>query len=156
MNIASRLSGDKQPALQENASTKTFPFIEVFRDQCELHARLHAQGLLSKPTAVDHLQWLAETWHLVELHGQDAIQAMMARPFARIRYSLVSDDAPDPVRPNIEPKPPRRSYSTPKSTVDAFWHVARNENTEYLTKWLRDRPLDAPHLQKLWKQKCAA
>jgi len=138
------------------ARAETFPFIEVFREQCELHSRLHAQGLLSKPTAVDHLRWLAETWHLVELHGQHAVQAIIAKPFAWIRYSLVSDHPPaesiDPVRP----EPPKRDYRTAQSTIDAFWHVVRNESTEYLTRWLFDHPLDAPHLQKLWKQKGAA
>jgi hypothetical protein len=134
---------------------RPFHFIEVFREQCELHARLHAQGLLSKPTAVDHLQWLAESWHLVELHGQHVVQAIMARPFAQIRYSLVTGDAPEPTNP-VRPVPPKRNYRTAQSTIDAFWHVVRNESTEYLTRWLVDHPLDATYLKKLWKQKCAA
>ena len=130
------------------------PYIEIFRDQCGLHARLHAKGLLSKPTAVDHLQDLAQRWRLVEQPGQDTVQGIIAAPFERIRYELASDE-PEPPKP--KPLPKRAAvYQTAQSTIDAFWYVARNQSTEQLTKWLAARPLDAPHLRKLWQQKGAA
>jgi len=121
---------------------ETFPFIEVFREQCELHARLHAKGLLSKPTAIDHLQWLAETWHLVELHGQDAIQVIIAKPFSRIRYELVSDEPPDDI------EPPKHA-GTAQSTIDAFWYVVGLNDEDRLASWLANHRQDAPYLRKL-------
>jgi hypothetical protein len=57
----------------------------------------------------------------------------------------------------IEPEPeaPRRSYSTPQSTIDAFWYVVRNECPEYLKGWLARHPADAPFLLTICKQKNA-
>jgi hypothetical protein len=46
-------------------------------------------------------------------------------------------------------------YRTPQATVDAFFHVARTEDTDGILKWLARHPRDAQHLHKLWKRKCS-
>jgi len=51
--------------------------------------------------------------------------------------------------------PPRRHYSTPQSTVDAFLYVVRLGDADYLSRWLAQHPLDAPHLLKIWERKNA-
>src|SRR5262249_48629562 len=137
------------------------------------------EGWVSLHTAVDNLQWLAERWHLIDIHGQDAIQAEMA--FA---FMPANADMPDQVSPRIvlwdlaDPRdrwrhtgerPPSWSfrngpfpktdsrkpeYQTPQSTIAAFWFVVRLEDETYLTRWLADHPQDAPYLKKLWEAKC--
>jgi len=47
-------------------------------------ARLVAAGTLDLHHAVDLLQELAESWGLVDELGQDAIQALIAEPFATL------------------------------------------------------------------------
>jgi hypothetical protein len=55
-------------------------------------------------------------------------------------------------RPIIRAEPARRQpYTPPGSTVDAFWHVQRNESPDYLARWLANHPADAPALYKIWK-----
>jgi hypothetical protein len=54
-----------------------------------------------------------------------------------------------------KPKRAARPYRTPQSTIDDFWHAVRIGDSEYLAKWLAQHPLDAPHLHKIWGQKCS-
>jgi hypothetical protein len=82
----------------------------------------------------------------------------LADPRDRWRHT---GEPPPPVsarNSDIFPKPTNalRPYSTPQATVDAFLYVARNESTEYVARWLKKHPLDAPVLQKIWKAKCTA
>lgn len=62
---------------------------------------------------------------------------------------------PRPATPRPDEFPQRQAYRTPQSTIDAFWVVARAGSANHLAAWLRARPADAPHLHKLWGQKCA-
>jgi hypothetical protein len=56
---------------------------------------------------------------------------------------------PNPIIRHEQPR--RERYTLPQSTIDAFWHVERNENSDYLARWLADHPADAPALYKIWK-----
>ena len=60
---------------------------------------------------------------------------------------------------NCSPSEPfffrKRPYSTPKSTIDAFWHVCRLGDTDHLARWLEQHPRDVAFLQKLWEAKHA-
>jgi hypothetical protein len=55
----------------------------------------------------------------------------------------------------IEPKPAQRIYSTPQSTIDAFWYVASLDDPDYLKRWLSEHPRDVVALQRLWEAKHA-
>jgi hypothetical protein len=55
-------------------------------------------------------------------------------------------------KPAASPRP----YSTPQSTIDAFWHVAQNESPESLVEWLARHPQDAPFLRKLAEERCTS
>lgn len=59
--------------------------IEVFALRCWARARLYAEGELELHDAVDELQASAETSGLVDAHGQDAVQAVMADAFREVR-----------------------------------------------------------------------
>jgi hypothetical protein len=162
--------------------------------------RAYAEGLQE---AVDPLQEYAERSGLVEAIGQDAVQTIIAAPFAKLQKKAdaleiealtKSVRAAEAIKANPQKSdraiaqeigvsamtvgrvreaagvtnvtPARtgqdgnsirqRAYCTPRSTLNAFLYVARNESTEYLARWLKDHPLDAPQLRKLWTQKCTA
>jgi hypothetical protein len=53
--------------------------------------------------------------------------------------------------PSARPEP----YRTPQSVVDAFLHVVRLGDADYLSRWLAQHPADAPHLLKIWERKNA-
>jgi len=120
--------------------------IEDFRFCCAHHAWFLDFGIIELPTAADNLQWLAERWGLVDVHGQDAIQAEMASAL-----TVLSDEIP--LAPL--PEPPKRIYRTPKSVIDAFEWVACNKDAKYLARWLKQHPRDAPYLLKIWERKNA-
>jgi hypothetical protein len=128
--------------------------------------------------AVDPLQAWAETNGLVDAIGQDAVQALIAEPFLRIRTfeerqtAQSLDDELDEydrleIARRIErweeadhllPKPAATKkpiYRTPQSTIDAFWYTANTEPGT-LTDWLLDHPLDAPFLRKLAEARCTS
>ena len=60
-----------------------------------------------------------------------------------------------PPKPAAEARPSPRPYSTPQSTIDAFWSVTRNNDAENLSRWLLRHPMDARTLHKLWEGKNA-
>jgi hypothetical protein len=92
----------------------------------------------------DYAADLVRGWQLAD--GRDAWRVTgEAPPPANVRNSDISTK---PIAPRL--------YRTPQSTIDAFLHVARNESTAYLADWLARHPLDAPHLQKIGKEKCTA
>jgi hypothetical protein len=85
---------------------------------------------------------LDELERRAELRRQEEVAAILARMDAM--------DVPfNPTAPR-EPLP----YRTPEATVNAFWYVVRLGDPEYLTRWLSQHPLDAPHLYRLWEAKC--
>jgi hypothetical protein len=117
-----------------------------FRECCAQQRWFCELGILPLSTAVDNLQWLAERWDLISMHGQDTVQDAMGLAFA-------IDVEPVHEEPALA-EPPRRRYQTPQSTIDAFWYVVRLDDTDYLGRWLADHPLDAPHLHEIWRAKC--
>jgi hypothetical protein len=54
-----------------------------------------------------------------------------------------------------KPEKATRPYRTPQATMDAFWHVVRIGDPEYLANWLAQHPLDVPHLHEIWGRKCS-
>jgi hypothetical protein len=46
-------------------------------------------------------------------------------------------------------------YRTAQATVDAFWHVVGLGDTERLSQWLAQHPMDASHLHEIWGRKCS-
>jgi hypothetical protein len=146
--------------------TRAIPLCEVYREQCELHARLHLQGLISLHTAVDHLQSLSERWHLVALHGQDAIQAEMALAFMSADlmeekydplnyfWQILGQWEADYAKRSKPAKAKPKLYEPPESTVQAFWYVVRQNDESYLTCWLAEHPKDASYLKSLLEAKC--
>ena len=164
-------------AAQSIPATKLAGAKEVFCELCETSAFLWAHYQIELQEAVDKLQRHSEDFGLVAALGQDAVQAMMAEPFALVRasldeeepleaenaleYDLTENDleaiarrvqrweADDAKRPPSPAEPPARAYSTPQSTIDAFWYVVGLDDPDRLKAWLADRPKDAPLLLNL-------
>jgi hypothetical protein len=59
--------------------------LSAFRLRCEVRALLVAEGELDFQTAVDELQTSAVKSSIIEVVGQDAVQAIMANAFAKVR-----------------------------------------------------------------------
>jgi hypothetical protein len=154
-----------------NAPVRTEPLgdIDDFVECCEQQAWFYAEGWVSLQTAVDNLQYLAERWHLVELYGQDAVQAIIAYSpeelpsdyTAQIVRELELNDPRDAWRHTGETPPSddfrnsdigiptaaaESSYKPVKSTVDAFRFLVALGDLERLKSWLAARPKDAPFL----------
>jgi hypothetical protein len=160
-----------------NAAAQTIPplgEIEDFIECCDVHAWFHRQGWISLHTAVDNLQRLAERWGLIDLHGQDEIQAQMAFAFGWVGVDEIpSDRAAQLVRqlkladprdrwrhtgelpPGSDLGVPAPRHRAPQATIDAFWYVVRQDDAEYLGRWLANHPLDASHLHEIWRAKCS-
>jgi hypothetical protein len=66
-----------------------------------------------------------------------------------------STPPPEAVRNSIQEWPPKRSYRTAQSVVDAFWFVVSNHDDFYLAAWLKRHPADAAFLIRLWEAKNA-
>jgi hypothetical protein len=151
------------------------PLVEIFEERCEARALLWANYYIELHDAVDELQHWAEKTGLVAAIGQDAVQAILSQPFALVRAELdeieptlaelaVEFDAADSwqrlgdAAANCVERMAHSAKVKPKcpadSTIAAFLYVARNESTDYLAKWLAQRPLDAPHLLKIWADPC--
>jgi hypothetical protein len=135
--------------------------------------------------AVDPLQAGAERSGLVATIGHDAVQAIIVAPFARFRDMVAAEieaeeqallaAEPDDLteydlreiarrverweaadqRRSYAPASSPRPHGTPQSTIDAFWHVVRAEDPQYLARWLAQHPADAPHLHEIWGRKCS-
>jgi hypothetical protein len=56
-------------------------------------------------------------------------------------------------RPTPAPTPRSQAYATPQSVIDAFLHVARNHDADYVAKWLAKHPEDIATLTKHWEAK---
>ena len=141
--------------------------VRDFAECCDDHAWFYANGWISLQTAVDNLQHLAERWALINEIGQDAVQRMIAyertpEPPELSEYEIAYGqriimqwEAADAARslPAAAKAPDR--YHPAASTVAAFFVVARSQSAEYLARWLAEHPQDAPHLHKLWIEKCS-
>src|SRR5277367_983942 len=125
----------------------TVPLQDIFRGHCEIRTFLWTEHQIELQEAVDGLQAFAERTGLVSAIGQDQVQQFMAAPFALVRESPASYDAPDDEveaeldkydlleiakrverweaaeRPKAALQSKPTSYRTPQSTVDAFWYV---------------------------------
>ncbi|WP_316196854.1 hypothetical protein [Bradyrhizobium sp. SZCCHNS3053] len=137
------------PAVPHNPDHNNVPTfgLDDFREYVEIEAFMHDNGWVDWHHAVDTCEWAGELWGL----KVEARQAVMAEVFGRFHEpEMPPDDIP------LAPEPPRRSYRTPQSTVDAFWHVVRSETTDSIAEWLARHPRDADHLHKLWKAKACS
>jgi hypothetical protein len=47
----------------------------------------------------------------------------------------------------------KRRTGVPQSTIDAFWYLVRLGDEGRLEAWLAARPLDAPKLLKIWRER---
>jgi hypothetical protein len=126
--------------------------LEEFRECAADYAWFYRSGWLEKADAVDCAQRHAELWGAVDLYGQDAVQAEMALAFMAVDLRHAPEDAP--LQPSPELEQPKRPCTPAPATVAAFWYAVHNESAEYLTRWLEQHPLDAPHLHTIWEKKC--
>jgi hypothetical protein len=87
---------------------------------------------------------------LIHLRAADLL-AQWERADPRDAWRHTGEAPPPAERISVRPRP----YSTPQSTVDAFWYVASLDDTDYLKRWLAEHPRDVTALQKLWEAKHA-
>jgi hypothetical protein len=69
----------------ETIDHRSAKLLEIFRERCEARAVLVSNGLMTLHDAVDGMQEVAAAQGLVATHGQDAVQEILARSFARRR-----------------------------------------------------------------------
>ena len=72
-------------AIDQVGETRRPALIDVFRARAEARAHLVANGLHTLQDSVDTLQAAAEAQGLLKEYGQDEIQRIMAKSFARWR-----------------------------------------------------------------------
>jgi hypothetical protein len=156
------------------ADAKPAASLQDFRECATDYASYYRSGLLEKAVAVDCAQRHAELWGVVDLYGQDAVQAEMAIAFMdadtadrRARGDAALKTNRNPAAPTdaklksldnsesgdlqaVQPS----TYRTPQATIDAFLHKARTENAEQVANWLELHPRDVSTLRKVWKEKC--
>lgn len=152
-------------------ATDLAPIEDVFFARCEARALLHVNGCLSLHDAVDELQAYAEQSGLIDVVGQDDVQAIMSRAF--VSAEMLPDElseaceqeimlrTADLVRrweaeaplPPPKPAPTRQRCEPPQSTIDAFWYVVSLGKPQYLRTWLHDRPRDKAYLLKILESK---
>ncbi|MEH2468837.1 hypothetical protein V1281_001907 [Nitrobacteraceae bacterium AZCC 2161] len=139
----------------------TAPPMLVLELRAEQRAYLWWNYQIEIDEAVEPLQTFAEQSGLIDQHGQDHIQEIIAAPFARLRARAAAEEDSRALlwaerqAPTIRAEPPsQRGYSTPKSTVDAFWYVLQQDDADLLGKWLDDHPRDSAFLHDIWKKKC--
>jgi hypothetical protein len=130
------------PAKIEEAK-QLLPAVNVLEIRAQLRAYFWWVYAMEIDEAVDELQAYAERTALVDLIGQDAVQAIIAAPFERYRKRIEPEEIP--LQPKPEP-PQRRAYRPPQATIDAFKYVAATGDVAYLRQWLGDRPKDTPFL----------
>jgi hypothetical protein len=143
--------------------------IDVLEIRAEVRAYLEYQHQFEYlADAVDPLQEYAERSGLVAAIGQDAVQQIIAAPFARFRaivaaeieaeeQALVADEPDDLTeydrreiarrverweaadqRRTYAPPTSPRPQGAPQSTIDAFRFVVALGNPDRLATWLRD------------------
>lgn len=116
--------------------------LQDFQECCAQQRWFCDLGIINLCTAVDNLQWLAERWDLISLHGQDAIQDAMGLAFAiDVDPAMELPPLPDPAVAR-----PQRRRGPAQSTVDAFKYMVSRGDPDALEAWLRDHVDDAPAL----------
>jgi len=58
--------------------------------------------------------------------------------------------------PTKKQAPELRTYATPRSTIDAFWYVARTHDETYVNRWLDEHPSDKAFLLDLYRERWKA
>jgi hypothetical protein len=135
-------------------AARLLPAIDALEIRAQTRAYLWWVYAMAIDEAVDELQAYAERSGLIGMIDQDAVQAILAAPFARYRKLIEPVEPEDiPLQPCTEPQPRRHAYRAPQSTVDAFWYVVRLNDSDYLARWLADHLADAPELFQIWKGK---
>jgi hypothetical protein len=74
----------QRPKRKRGAASKV-DALSAFRLRCEVRALLVAEGELDLQIAVDELQAGAVKSSIIDVVGQDAVQAIMAAAFAKVR-----------------------------------------------------------------------
>jgi hypothetical protein len=72
-------------AKRRHAAAAKVDALAAFRLRCEVRAWLVVEGELDLQTAVDELQASAVKSSIIDVIGQDAVQAIMATAFAKVR-----------------------------------------------------------------------
>jgi hypothetical protein len=109
------------------ASTGSSPDpLDAFELRCWARARLYRDGELDLHDAVDELQRAAVAGGLVEQHGQDHVQEIMALAFRAVRDDLRCS----------EPEPERapEAKRAPAATVEALMFVLRERGEAALAE----------------------
>jgi hypothetical protein len=70
---------------RRHAAAAKVDALAAFRLRCEVRAWLVVEGELDLQTAVDELQASAVKSSIIDVIGQDAVQAIMATAFAKVR-----------------------------------------------------------------------
>jgi hypothetical protein len=112
--------------------------VEVFTARAEARAYLWSEGELDLHSAVDVLQHDAERSGLVELIGQDRVQAIMAKAFRAVRRPYIVEAVDEVADPSPEPEPPPK-HRAADATVDALMHGLRSRGVAALAE--RDHKL---------------
>ncbi len=104
----------------EQAQAAGLDPVEVFRERAEARALLWAANEFDLHEAVDVLQADAERSGLVDLIGQDSVEAIIATAFAAVR-------APRPHLPCDEDEP-TVDCGVARSTIDALEYLIREND----------------------------
>jgi hypothetical protein len=172
-----------RPDTIDHHESETADPLVAFRECAADFAWFYRSGLLvEKAHAVDCAQRHAELWGVVDVCGQDAVQAEIAAAFIsaeqpdeimatdcaaqilqrwemadpRDQWKFTGETPPTEIIRNsdISAKPTNApKYCTPQSTIDAFWYVVGLRDQERFKAWLADHPQDAPFLLKLMEGK---
>jgi hypothetical protein len=110
---------------------------EMFRERCEARAILCEAAVYGLHEAIDVLQADAERTGLIDMIGQDAVQAMLAVAFGRFLRAAPPGFIPTPENPPAENSRPRHRLA--RSTLDAAEYLVRLNDPERLQAWLARR-----------------
>jgi hypothetical protein len=128
--------------VQATATERLIPAIEVLEISAQTRAFLWWQYQIEMDEAVGELQAYAERSGLVIEIGQDAAQAIIAAPFARLR-AIAADDAIDPECPCEHCEYALREHSVPERLCPT------GTEADYAAQIVRQWELDDP--RDRWK-----
>jgi hypothetical protein len=118
-------------------SAKSISAEEIFRERCEARAILYEAAQLSLHEAVDELHADAERTGLVDMLGQDAVQAIIAEAFGR--FDCGRDASPpreDSQNGQQKPGFSEARFRLPASTIMAAEYLVRLNDPKRLRAWL--------------------
>ena len=121
---------------QQPQGVKLPPILQALREEIRVLDRYVRPGRLTESEASQRLDEWCIVYYPPGMHYYDQL-ALSRTPH-------------EPVR---EPEP--ATHRTAQATVDAFWHIARNHDADYVARWLAEHPKDAPYLRKLLAEKSA-